>query len=198
MEDIKVIVGANLKSIRKSRHLTLESLSSLTDVSISMLGEIERGDTNPTIAVLWKISNGLQIPFSELIKVDRPSVSVKRVADCDPGIQGDGYQIFSLFDYDPEKRFEVYYKTFLPGAGIVSNGHRDGIEEYVFVAEGCIIVSVGEDDYHLGDGDAMKFSGSIPHKYRNEGPGNGRMFQMMFYDDRGSRIRPGDEETGIQ
>ena len=40
----------------------------MTEVSKSMLGQIERGETNPTITVLWKIANGLKVPFTSLIE----------------------------------------------------------------------------------------------------------------------------------
>ncbi|MCX7024771.1 MAG: XRE family transcriptional regulator [Spirochaetes bacterium] len=183
MEDIRVIVGANLKAIRKARQLTLESLSSLTEVSISMLGEIERGSTNPTIAVLWKIANGLQIAFTELIKVDRPPVLLRRRTEGGPAIEGEGYRIFPLFDFDPEKRFEIFYKTFAAGSGYESAGHREGIEEYIFVGSGELTLGIGDDEYRLDRGDAIRFHGSIRHRYRNDGTGSSGVFMIMFYGE---------------
>ncbi len=53
MESINRNISINLKMIRKEKGLTLEDLSSISGVSKSMLGEIERGSTNPTILVLY-------------------------------------------------------------------------------------------------------------------------------------------------
>ena len=57
-------VGRELKSIRQSRGLTLDELAEMTGVSKPMLGQIERGQSSPTINTLWKIATGLKAPLS--------------------------------------------------------------------------------------------------------------------------------------
>lgn len=64
MEKINQIIGENLKKARYDRELSLDKTSNLTGVSKAMLGQIERGESNPTVATLWKITNGLEITFS--------------------------------------------------------------------------------------------------------------------------------------
>ena len=49
-------IGRELKSLRQSRGLTLDELAALTGVSKPMLGQIERGQSSPTINTLWKKS----------------------------------------------------------------------------------------------------------------------------------------------
>ena len=71
MEKINEKIAINLKLLRKSRKLTLEEVSKISGVSKSMLGEIERGGTNPTILVLWKIAEGLKIPLTTLIEEEK-------------------------------------------------------------------------------------------------------------------------------
>ena len=61
-------VKENLKVIRHTRGFSLDKLASRCGVSRAMLSQIEQGKSTPTIAVLWKIANGLNVPFSELIK----------------------------------------------------------------------------------------------------------------------------------
>ncbi|MDF2663062.1 MAG: family transcriptional regulator, partial [Paenibacillus sp.] len=51
MDHIPIKVGKNLKSIRKSRDLSLDKLAELTGVSKAMLAQVERGDSNPTISL---------------------------------------------------------------------------------------------------------------------------------------------------
>ena len=58
----------NLKVIREERNLSLDKLSEMTGVSKSMLRQIEIGQSSPTIATIWKIANGLRIPFTALLK----------------------------------------------------------------------------------------------------------------------------------
>ena len=61
-------VGRELKSIRQSRGLTLDELAEMTGVSKPMLGQIERGQSSPTINTLWKIATGLKAPLSSLLR----------------------------------------------------------------------------------------------------------------------------------
>lgn len=181
MEDIKSVVGANLKSIRKKRQLTLENLSKLTDVSISMLGEIERGLTNPTITVLWKIADGLKVPFTDLINEEKPPVSVVHNKDAHTIIDEVGFKLFSLFNFDPIKKIEMYYKTLEPGSSYESKGHLAGIEEYIMICDGTMNLQIGDKNYILNKGDAINFKGNSYHCYKNEGNTILSAYMILYY-----------------
>ena len=60
-------IGKNIASIRKMKNLSLEELSRRSGVSTGMLSQIEKDKVNPTVAVVWKISYGLDVPFHELL-----------------------------------------------------------------------------------------------------------------------------------
>ena len=61
------VIATNLKRIRTAKKMSLDNVANLTGVSKSMLGQIERGDSSPTITTIWKITNGLKISFSSLM-----------------------------------------------------------------------------------------------------------------------------------
>ena len=61
------IIGENLKRLRTERNLSLSKLSEICGVSKVMLGQIERGESNPTINTIWKIANGFKLPYTVLI-----------------------------------------------------------------------------------------------------------------------------------
>ena len=60
LENIGHIVAENLKRLREERKLSLDAVAKCSGVSKSMLGQIERGVTNPTISTLWKLATGLK------------------------------------------------------------------------------------------------------------------------------------------
>ncbi len=60
-------IGPIIQRERKARHLTLERLAQLSGVSRSMLSQIERGESNPTFAVLWGLTQALKIDLADLI-----------------------------------------------------------------------------------------------------------------------------------
>ena len=66
--EVTGIVAGNARRLRERRHLTLEAAAALTGVSRSMLAQIEKGEVNPTIGVLWKIAGGYKAPFTALLE----------------------------------------------------------------------------------------------------------------------------------
>ena len=63
MEDLNLIIGNRLKTIRNNRNLSLSEVSEITGVSKAMLGQIVRVKSNPTVSTLSKIAYGLKIFF---------------------------------------------------------------------------------------------------------------------------------------
>ena len=62
--------GKRLKSIRIQRELSQEELAFKCNMQQSHIGQIERGQKNPTLDTLIKISNGLNISLTELLDFD--------------------------------------------------------------------------------------------------------------------------------
>ena len=76
--DLGQQIGANLKQLRTERGLTLGQLSSLAGISKAMLSELEKGNANPTINTLWKIANGLKVPYTRLMEGAEPTATLVR------------------------------------------------------------------------------------------------------------------------
>ena len=84
MEKINEIVANNIAILRKKNRLSLEELGKLSGVSKSMLALIEKGDGNPTLGILWKIANGLGVPFDELTRRPDPMNHVVKISEIEP------------------------------------------------------------------------------------------------------------------
>ena len=67
MSRLEENIGSNLKRIRKAQKMSLDMLAKKTGVSKSMLGQIERGESSPTISTLGKIVDGIPVPLEELL-----------------------------------------------------------------------------------------------------------------------------------
>ena len=66
MDNKKILI--NLKSIRENAGLSLSQTSELTGVSKAMLHQIEKGDSSPTIATLWKLAKGFRLPLTAFLE----------------------------------------------------------------------------------------------------------------------------------
>ncbi len=98
MISVSETIGLNLKRIRQERNLTLEDLATLTHVSRSMLSEIERCSKSPTISVLEKICEGINVPLVRLTHTKTPQVAVVTNDTVKHYSAWEGFELFVLFE----------------------------------------------------------------------------------------------------
>lgn len=182
MEKIHIKIGRNLQRLRKSRGLSLDKTAELTGVSKAMLGQIERGESNPTVTTVWKIASGLRISFSSLIEEETPSVSVINWEELTPITEDDGrYQVYSLFPFDQEKHFEMYTVLLAPACIHHSEAHTPGVQEYITVTEGTLHLTLQGIEYTIHAGNAIRFAADTPHMYANPTDKTTRLQLLLYY-----------------
>lgn len=100
------IVAANIKRLREERKLSMEELAKFSGVSKSMIAQIERGEGNPTLSTLWKISNGLKVPFDSLTVCPKTQHEIVKISEIQPLFENEGkVRNYSLFPDDENRRF---------------------------------------------------------------------------------------------
>lgn len=65
------LLGKRIKSLRKSKGHTQERLAEIIDINTNYLAVVERGEANPTLSLLERLSEGLEVPLSELFQYRR-------------------------------------------------------------------------------------------------------------------------------
>ncbi len=183
--DLTPVVGSNLRRLRLRRSLSLEKLSRQSGVSRAMLGQIELGQSAPTINVLWKISTALGVPFSALIS-SRSSggVSVLRAEQAKKLTSHDGsFSSRALFPFDEPRRVEFYELRLAPRGVEHADAHAPGTAENLVVSQGRVEIDIGGATQALGPGDAIVFEADQPHAYRNPADGEALMYLVMTYAD---------------
>lgn len=161
-------ISAVLKRVRFERGLTLEDTSNLTGVSKAMLGQIERGESNPTISILWKISTGLRISFSELLSTESNNYEPISVNELTPVLESDGkMELYDVFPFNPISGFEYFYIKLLPGARHVSTPHEKASDEYIVVTKGTLMLKVEDKTFELTAPSAIMFKSNKEHTYSN-------------------------------
>ena len=159
-------IGHRLRLYRQQRQLSLEELALLTGVSKPMLGQIERGTSNPTVATLWKIANGLHVPFTNFIS-ENPSLQLRRAEDQDVFYEdNERFEVYSTFA-EQGVPLEVFRVRLLKGCHRVSDPHGQGVIESITVNEGTLYITIEDESFCLGKGDAISFSADVHHVYEN-------------------------------
>ncbi|MBB6732356.1 helix-turn-helix domain-containing protein [Cohnella zeiphila] len=182
MEPIHIKLGKNLKSIRQTRGYSLDKVAELTGVSKGNLGQIERGETSPTISTIWKIANGLRVSFTSLIAEPPADVAFVTKDELEPLLEADGqFRSYPLFPFDPAKKFEVYAVEMEPGCVHASEAHSAGVEEFVLVHAGSLTVEIGQAAYQVDEGNAIRFAADQPHVYRSSEDAPVRYHAILYY-----------------
>ncbi len=182
LENIGHIVAENLKRLREDRKLSLDAVAKCSGVSKSMLGQIERGVTNPTISTLWKIANGLKISFTSLMMRPETDVEVVPRSAITPFVETDGkYRNYPVFPFDSSRGFEMYAIELDPGVRLDAEPHPEGTQEFITVFSGELTVLLDGERWGIADGDSIRFKADRKHAYANEGNTLCRLSMVICY-----------------
>ncbi|MFD0829300.1 helix-turn-helix domain-containing protein [Neobacillus sp. M.A.Huq-85] len=160
-------IGQRLRYFRQQRKLTLDELADLTGVSKPMLGQIERGASNPTVSILWKIAAGLQIPFASFLAMN-PSVKMIRQAE-QPFFKEDNdlYEVYNTFA-SPGIPIESYRVRLHPDCRHFTEPNGIGAIKSITVHSGTFTITIGDEDhYSLDQGDSVSFSTDVYQIFEN-------------------------------
>ncbi|AQS07010.1 helix-turn-helix domain-containing protein [Clostridium beijerinckii] len=162
------IIAGNLKRLRNERQLSLSKLSDICGVSKVMLGQIERGESNPTINTIWKIAGGLRVPYTSLI--DEPiknDILIKKEDSRHQESPDNKYRVYCYFASNSNRNFELFTVELDGNSTYESNSHGEKTQEYIIVYDGELSLNVDNITYVLTPGDSIVFDSSKPHSYIN-------------------------------
>ena len=161
----------NIRALRKARGYSLDDMARRSGVSRASLSQVETAKTNPTIAILWKIAAGLEVPFSALLGEDNAErVSVLRRPDQRVLKSADGhFESRPLTPAGVLTGVEVYELRLAPHTVHASDAHAAGTSESLTVLVGTLRLRVGDEVHDLSAGDAACFIADVGHSYENPG-----------------------------
>lgn len=184
MKSLNQTIGKKLKQIRTIRGMSLEEAADLTGVSKPMLGQIERGQSSPTINTLWKISTGLRIPLSFFCRQPEAKYVVAAPDESSRITEENGnMRAWPLFPFDPARNVEVFYIEFDAGVRHESLPHAEGVEEYVFLVQGTLTMTIGGKEVPLQERQSVRFRADTAHTYHNPSSALCAAYNVIFYPD---------------
>ncbi len=188
-------LGERIRKARLQRAIGVRELARRVECSASMISQIEKGLTNPSVSTLYSISRALGMSTDSLIagaetlpaasSEDRqpgtrassgaslarriPVVlhpDERRVIDLERGVR------WELLMPVPETNAEFMEVTYGVGGGSTEGEHaiRHNGREYSVILEGRLSVQIGFEQYVLEPGDSMVFDSTVPHRFWNAGP----------------------------
>jgi len=180
-----VIVGANLKHERLARGWSLDALAREAGISRTVLGQIEIGQTEPSIGNIWKIAHAMGMPFSTLLAhpgsrtgstTTATRRSAKKLTSTDAR-----FSSRALYPVGDPEAAEFYELWMAAHSREDAEAHRPGTRENLIVASGRLELLVGRETFQLDAGDSINFAADQAHSYINRSAEECWMYLVMNY-----------------
>ena len=174
-KDPSKTLGERIREMRNKKKITLEAFAHQVGADPDYLEKIEEGKVSPPVGMLIQISRALAIDSATLLsdnkKKERQKSYKKRTKaysykNLTPGAE-DKHLWAYLITLDPKKEHEkVEYK-------------HEG-EEFVFVMEGRVLVTVGKEEHELKKGASLHFLSSNPHTLKDLSSKQSKLLVVVY------------------
>ena len=178
-----MLIGQKVRELRKTQKLTLTELSQKSGVQLATLSRIENNKMTGTLDSHANIAKALGITitqlYSDIIKEENPVDIHTPKSPSDVFVHSDkaSYEILTgkvlakkmmptLIKIEPQGKTNIEQNQF-------------GTEKFIFVLEGEIDASIGNDTFPLLKHNTLYFDASIEHQLFNKGKAVARILCVV-------------------
>jgi transcriptional regulator with XRE-family HTH domain len=175
-------LGKTIQRLRKAYNMSLGELSEQSGVAKSIISQIERNETNPTIGTVYRLSKALDTTIDEVLKEDtEPNFREHQIKSGVPILESqDGLCRLAIAGpLDLVDHLQWYDFQAKPGGVLESEPHAPGTVEHLYMLEGEIEVTVGEEMRTARAGEAVRYRGDRPHRLLNIGSTNAHATMVL-------------------
>ena len=174
-----MLIGPKIRELRKACRMTLLELSEKSGVQLATLSRMENKKMVGTVESHMHIAKALGIELTELyadlkIPKEKPQVETpKSLSDVFTHSDKSSCEILTKNIFN--KKMMPMLLRIEPGGKSNTEQNDRGAEKFVFVLEGDIEVTVGEDKFKLQKYNTLYFDASLTHSFTNTGKQQARV-----------------------
>lgn len=162
-------LGGNLRELRAEKRMSLRELAAATGLSPTLLSQVERGISEPSLKTLRALSTVFGDSVSSLFaSPDPPLIHISR-----PGERSRISSPAGRIQYErltPNNgQIEVLRGSLQPGDWSSDEPWAHEAVECVYVDRGRLVVEVDGQGFEVLAGESITFSSRQPHRYGNPG-----------------------------
>jgi len=164
-------IGRRIQELRTKRGLSVSELAQASGVGEELLRAVEEERANPTVAFLWKLARGLNMPLERIFNpevAEEAPLSLIKKENAPHLIDREGkwtIQIVSTMDMVED--LELYLVSLSPRAALRSDPHTAGTKEIATVLRGEVAIESAESRFTLREGDTLHYAADVPHAIEN-------------------------------
>ncbi len=165
-------LGATVQRLRKAYNLSLSELSLQSGVAKSIISQIERNETNPTLATIWRLAQALDVSIERVLQTaeDEPFLEKTSKADTPILVSDDGKCRLAIIGWIKTVEWlQCYELSADPGGILESEAHQRGSVECLSVRVGVLEVSVAGAKEIVRAGETLRYRCDRPHIIHNAG-----------------------------
>jgi len=163
-------LGKTVQRLRKAYNLSLSELSEQSGVAKSIISQIERNETNPTLATIWRLSQALDVSIERVLQATEEEPFLEKTSKGDTPIlvSDDGKCRLAIIGWIKTVEWLQWYEFAAdPGGILESEAHQRGSVESLSVNEGELDIEVGGVVERVKAGETLRYRCDRPHVIRN-------------------------------
>jgi transcriptional regulator with XRE-family HTH domain len=166
------VLGKTLQRLRKAYNMSLGDLAEQSGVAKSIISQIERNETNPTLATIWRLSQALETNIEGMLRGDERPVFIEHTRPGGiPQLRSeDGLCQLSIIGWLNTVDWVQWYWFEAEPLGVrESEPHQAGSVENLSVAQGSLQVTIEDQSKIVQTGETQRYRGDLDHVISNPG-----------------------------
>ena len=177
-------LGKTIQRLRKAYNFSLSELAEQSGVAKSIISQIERNETNPTLATIWRLSQALDISIERVLSSgeEEPFIDKTSRSDTPILVSEDGKLRLAITGWIKTVEWLQWYDVQAePGGELDSEGHQRGSIESLSITSGEFEVEVGDIIQRAKAGETLRYRCDRRHVVRcvGDGPGSALMVCIL-------------------
>lgn len=169
-EEVPAQLGKTIQRLRQAYKLSLSELSEQSGVAKSIISQIERNETNPTLATIWRLSQALDARIEDMLAGDERPNFIEHQTRADTPLllsQDERCRLRIIGWLNTVEWVQTYWFEADPSGTLESEPHQIGSVESLSVVEGTLEVSIGEEVRTVRAGETLRYRGDQVHRVHN-------------------------------
>ncbi len=187
--DVSPALGNAIQRLRKAYNMSLGDLSEQSGVAKSIISQIERNETNPTIGTVQRLSKALDTTVDAVLKeddapnfIDHQNKSAIPVLESEDGL----CRLAIAGALNLVEHVQWYDFHAQKGGALISDPHQAGSVEHLYVIKGQLEVQCGKEAKSVKQGESIRYRGDEPHVITNIGEGDAHATMVLVMRPIGS------------